>query len=95
MSERGALEILVGLDFLGANKGLLVRNGFHALLAQGLECGGILPQIKLGADEDNRDVGRMVIDLRVPLDELCQHLFLLRGVSRKVLRRAERRAETA
>lgn len=67
LGQGGALQVLVGLDLLGAEKGLVVRHGIHALLAQGFESRGVFPEIELRSDEDDGDVGRVVIDLGVPL----------------------------
>ena len=46
---------------------LLVADGLHALLAQAVDGGRVLAQVELGAHEDDRHVGRVVLDLRVPL----------------------------
>ena len=61
------LEVLVRPDLLGAQQGLVVRDGLHPLLSERLERGGVLSQIELGPDEDDGDVGCMVVDLGVPL----------------------------
>lgn len=45
-----ALEVLVCLDLLCAHESLVVRDSLHALLAEGVERGGILSQIELRAD---------------------------------------------
>lgn len=67
LGERRALQVLVRLDLPGAYQGLLVGHGLHSLLPQGLESRGVFSQIELGADEDNGDVGRVVVNLGVPL----------------------------
>ncbi len=54
-------------DLLGAEQGLVVRHGLHPLLPQRLEGARVLPQIQLGADEDDGDIGGMMVDLGVPL----------------------------
>lgn len=54
-------------DVLGGSEGFVVGDRFHPLLAETLDGVGVLPQIKLRADQDNRNVGSMVADLRVPL----------------------------
>ena len=67
LCEGGALEVLLRLDLLCDHDGLLVLDGRHLLLPQRLLGGLIVPQIELGADEDNGNAGRVVIYLRVPL----------------------------
>ena len=67
LCERRALEVLLRLDLLGDHDGLLVLDGRHLLLPQRLLGRLIVPQIELGADEDNGNAGRVVIYLRVPL----------------------------
>lgn len=57
------------LDILRAEKGLVVRHGLHALLAQGVQGRGVFPEVELGSDEDDGDVGRVMVDLGVPLEE--------------------------
>lgn len=68
LRESRALEVLVSLNFLGTDEGLLVRNRLHALLSQGVEGGGVVAKIELGADEDDGNVGGVVVDLGVPLE---------------------------
>lgn len=67
LGECRALEVLVGANFAGADQSLLVRHGLHALLAQRLERGSIFAQVELGADEDDGDVGGVVVNLGKPL----------------------------
>ena len=69
LGEGRALEVLVGLDLLGAEQGLVVGHGLHALLAQGVERVRVFAEIELRSDEDDGDVGRVVVDLGVPLQE--------------------------
>jgi hypothetical protein len=57
----------VGADILSHNQGLVVRDGLHALGAQTLQRGGVFSQVQLGADEDDGDGRRVVVDLREPL----------------------------
>lgn len=74
LGESRTFEILVGFNFLGANQRLLVRHGLHALLAKTLEGFGVLTKIELGADEDDGDVGRMMVNLGVPLRVTSMHV---------------------
>lgn len=67
LGQGGALEVLAGADVAGAGQSLLVGDGLHTLGAQGVERGGVLAQIELGADQDDGDVGCVVVDLGVPL----------------------------
>ena len=67
LGQGRALEVLVRLDILRAEKGLVVRHGLHALLAQGVQGRRVFPEVELGSDEDDGDVGRVMIDLGVPL----------------------------
>jgi hypothetical protein len=57
----------VGADVLGHNKGLVVRDGLHALGAQALQRGRVFSQVQLGADEDDGDGWGVVVDLGEPL----------------------------
>lgn len=54
-------------DFLGSSQRLVVSDGLHPLCAEAVDGRGVLPQIELGADEDDGDVRRMMADLWVPL----------------------------
>lgn len=69
LGQGRALEVLVGLDLLRAEQGLVVRHGLHALLAQGVHGRRVFPEVELGSDEDDGDVGRVMVDLGVPLGE--------------------------
>ena len=55
-------------DLLGADQGLVVRNGLHTLGPKALKGASVFSQIELGSDEDDGDVGSMVVDLGVPLE---------------------------
>jgi hypothetical protein len=68
LGEGGALEVLLCLDLFCDHDGLLVLDRRHLLLPQRLLGRLVVPQIELGADEDNGNAGRMVIYLRVPLE---------------------------
>jgi hypothetical protein len=57
----------VGLDLLGAKESLVEGDGLHALLTEGLESAGVFSEIELGADQDDGDVGSVVVDLGIPL----------------------------
>lgn len=70
MSEGRTLEVLVGLDLLGASQRLLVRHRLHTLLSERLEGGSVFSKIKLGSDKDNGNVRRMMINLRIPLERV-------------------------
>ena len=67
LGQSRALEVLVGLDVLGALQRLVVRYWLHPLLSEALERLGVFSQIELSSNEYDRDVGRMVVDLWVPL----------------------------
>lgn len=67
LRESRALEVLVSLNFLGTNEGLLIRYGLHALLSQRVEGGNVVAEIELGADEDDGNVGGVMVDFGVPL----------------------------
>lgn len=58
------------LDLLGHHDGLLVLYGAHLLLPEALLDRFVVPQVELRADEDDRHVGRVVVDLGVPLHGL-------------------------
>jgi hypothetical protein len=68
LGEGRAFQVLVGANLLGHDQGLIIRYGLHSLGSQALQGSWVFSQIKLGADEDDGDRGRMVIDLREPLD---------------------------
>lgn len=57
-------------DVLRGSESFIIGDGLHSLLAQALDGVWVLPQIELGADQDDRNVGSMVTDLRVPLQRL-------------------------
>lgn len=61
--EGRALEVLEGTELLDHVVGLLVGDGRLAVLAEGLEGRLVVAEISLGADEDDGDVGAMVLDL--------------------------------
>lgn len=62
-----ALEVLVRPDILGAHERLVVRHGLHALLTQRFQRRGVLAEIQLRADENDRHVRCVVVDFGVPL----------------------------
>lgn len=62
-------------DFLGADQGLVVRYRLHSLLSEALQSLGVFSQIQLGANEDDWNVGRVMIDLWVPLWRIVSHFF--------------------
>lgn len=54
-------------DLFGHSQGLFVGNGLHFACAEGF-CGrAIVPQVELGANEDNGNIGGVVFDFREPL----------------------------
>lgn len=67
LCQRGALQVLLGLDLLCDHDGLLVLYGRHLLLPEALLGRLVVPQIELSADEDDGYTGRVMVDLRVPL----------------------------
>jgi len=67
LCQSRALEVLDGLDLLGTVKGLLVCDGSHPLLGQATNRVGIFTEIELGANQDDGDIGSMVINFGVPL----------------------------
>jgi len=52
---------------MGRASHLCVGDRLQLALTQAGEGGGILAQVQLGADEDDRSVGAVMGDLRVPL----------------------------
>lgn len=56
-------------NLLCADKCLVVRNRLHPLGAKTLEGGGVFTKIELGSDEDDGHVGRVMVDLWVPLHQ--------------------------
>jgi hypothetical protein len=67
LCEGGAFKVFDGLDLLGADERLLVCHGRHPLLGQAPDRIGVLAQIKLGADQNDGDVGCVVVNLGIPL----------------------------
>lgn len=67
LCEGRTFEVLVRTDLLGHGQGLLIRYGFHLSCAEAI-CGrSIVPQVQLGTDENDGDVGGMMFDFRIPL----------------------------
>ena len=67
LCEGRTFEVLVRTDLLGHGQGLLVRYGFHLSCAKAI-CGrSIVSQVQFGTDEDDRDIGGMMFDFRIPL----------------------------
>jgi hypothetical protein len=70
-----ALDVFVGFDVDGPLCAHLESDGRHSVGSQPV--GGVLivPHVKLRADENDRDVGRMMVDFWVPLrtglDPVC------------------------
>ena len=67
LGQSGALQILGSVDLLGELKTLLVGDRGQLLLGKTLNGGLVLSQIQLGSDNEDRDIGAMVVDFRVPL----------------------------
>ena len=67
LGEGRALDEFVCVDFLGEGHTLLIRDGSEAVLSEALEHLFVLAQIDLGGSENDRSVGAMMMDLRVPL----------------------------
>jgi len=67
LGQGRAFKVLVCLNLFGADQGLIIRYGLHSLLPQRVESRRILSKIKLGADQDDGNVRRMVVNLGVPL----------------------------
>jgi hypothetical protein len=67
LCQSGAFQVLLGLDLLGNHDSLLVLYRRHLLLPQALLGPFVVPQIELGADEDDGYTGRVVVNLWVPL----------------------------
>ena len=59
----------MGADLLGHGQRLLVGYRLHLSLAQGGDGRVVVPQIELGADQDDGHTGRMVFDFGEPLDQ--------------------------
>jgi len=68
LCERRTLHVLVCLDVFCDLDSLLVLNRRHLLLAQVLPCAFVIPQVQLCADEDDWNIGRMVLDFWIPLE---------------------------
>lgn len=68
-------------DLFGANQRLVVGDRLHPLLSQRLERGGVFSEIELGADQDDGDVRRMVVDLGIPLECPMLASFFLQKLS--------------
>jgi hypothetical protein len=54
-------------DLLGHSQSLFVGDSFHLACAEGFRCCAVIPQIELGTDEDDGDVGGVVFNFREPL----------------------------
>ena len=55
-------------DFLSHCQRLLVRNRLHFAGSEGFGSGAVVSQVKFSADKYDRDIGRVVLNLGVPLD---------------------------
>lgn len=67
LRERGALQVLHGLDLLGHLHRLLVLDRCHLSLPKLLADFRIVSEIELRADEDDGDAGCVMLDFGVPL----------------------------
>ena len=67
LGQGRALQVLGGIDFLGQLETLLMCDRGQLLLGQTLNGGLVLSQIQLGSDNEDRHVGAVVVDFRVPL----------------------------
>ena len=56
-------------NLFGADERLVKGDGLHALGAQALESTGVLAKIEFGADQDDRNIWGVVVDLREPLPQ--------------------------
>lgn len=67
LRQCGALEVLMCADLLGYAQRLLVRDGLHLPGPEGFDGGAVVAEIQLGADQDDGDVGGVVLDFGEPL----------------------------
>lgn len=67
LCQSGALEVLDRTDLLCDRDRLLVLDRGHLLLAQAFTGGLVVTEIEFGADEDDGDAGRVMVDLGKPL----------------------------
>jgi hypothetical protein len=82
LREGRTFEILVRSDLLGDGQGLLVRDRLHLSLSEGFCRRGIVPQIELGTNKNDGNIGSMVLDLWVPLlERLVEAIAKLRAHS--------------
>jgi hypothetical protein len=68
LRECRALEVLMCADLLSNREGLLIRDGLHLPRSESLNRVAVVAEIKLGADEDDRDVGGVMFDFGEPLN---------------------------
>jgi len=67
LSSKGrAFEVLECAKLLDHVVGLFVRNGGLAILAEGLERRLVVTKIGLSTNQDDWDIGAMVLDLNIP-----------------------------
>lgn len=67
LGERGTLEVFMRLDILSSLQCFVVGNRLHSLFTEALHGVGVLPQIELRSDQNDRNVRRMVADFWPPL----------------------------
>ena len=67
LSERGTFDVFDGPDILSNLVGPFPIDGLHSLDLQGFPGVGVFSKIKLRADQDDRNVGRMMFNLGIPL----------------------------
>ena len=67
LRQSRALDVLDSADRFPDLVGLLPVDGLHALGLQCVPGGWIFSEIELRADEDDRHIGRVMLNLRIPL----------------------------
>jgi len=67
LCQSRTFEVLMCADLLGHGQSLFVGDSFHLARAEGFRGCAVIPQIELGTDEDDGDIGGVVFDFGEPL----------------------------
>ena len=75
LCECWTFQVFDSSNLFGDCKGLFVRYRLHLLRSQFFSLCSILSQIKLGSDEDNRYTWCVMLDFRIPLQNVSYWLL--------------------
>ncbi len=67
LCECRTFQVLVRPDLFRHLERLLIRHRLHPLLSERIHCRSVFSQVQLRADQNDRDIGRVVLYFREPL----------------------------